>query len=132
MQIEIGLSFEEAALGTKKTLSYNKLEECNDCSGSGVSYGKKMQACSSCKGSGQEIRSRGGFIIYNTCRSCKGAGKFNPDPCSKCHGKGSRKNSVSVEAQIPSGVSELSQMKMPGYGNFRNGKKGDLLIHFKV
>ena len=91
-----------------------------------------MQLCSSCKGAGQEIRSRGGFIIYNTCRSCKGAGKFNPDPCPKCHGKGSQKNSVSVELCIPSGVSENSQLKMSGHGNFKSGRKGDLLIRFKV
>jgi molecular chaperone DnaJ len=130
--LEIELSFEEAALGTRKTLNYNRLDECNDCNGSGVSYGKKMQICSSCKGSGQEIRSRGGFFIYNTCRSCKGAGRFNPDPCDKCHGNGSRQNSVSVEAQVPSGVSELYQLKIPGQGNFKNGKRGNLLIRFKV
>ena len=49
----ITLSFEEAALGTQKTVSYTRSEACSPCKGSGVKSGSTRSACNACYGTGQ-------------------------------------------------------------------------------
>ncbi len=138
------LSFIEAALGCKKSVSYTKTDDCQSCSGSGVSKGSKMQSCKACHGSGQEMRSRGGFVLYTTCRACNGQGSVNPRPCSFCNGKGFKNAPDNIDLDIPAGICGLfcvylplgissdTVLKVSGAGNVRMGRKGDLLVQFKV
>jgi molecular chaperone DnaJ len=39
VRVRVTLSFTEAAFGVKKTISYNRVEKCPDCSGSGAKKG---------------------------------------------------------------------------------------------
>lgn len=126
------LSFLEAALGTTKTATFLRLEDCNSCSGSGVEKGSRLQTCPSCRGSGQESRSRGGFLLFTTCRNCRGAGKINPDPCTVCSGTGLKKAKTQIDVKIPSGINEETILSVPHSGNKQNGHYSDLLIHFKA
>ena len=47
------LTFEEAVFGVKKEISYNKIQKCSTCSGSGAEKGTTPKTCPTCGGSGQ-------------------------------------------------------------------------------
>lgn len=122
----------DSVLGTKKTIQYRALDDCSNCKGSGVAKGNHMKKCGHCKGSGQELKSRGGFILYATCKSCSGSGQFNPDPCQSCSGRGSIEMKRTLEIEIPAGVTEEMTLGVAGSGCGKSGKKGDLILKFKV
>ena len=51
--VTINLSFEEAAFGVKKDVTFNRIQRCSDCSGSGAAKGTSAETCTACGGSGQ-------------------------------------------------------------------------------
>ena len=51
--VGITLSFIEAALGCKKTISFTRKEKCSACSGTGAKNGTSPQTCPTCHGTGQ-------------------------------------------------------------------------------
>ena len=42
----VTITFEESAFGVKKDVSFNKIQKCPDCSGSGAAKGPKPETCS--------------------------------------------------------------------------------------
>ena len=57
MQIGITITFKEAYEGVKKDITYSRMEECDNCSGTGAEKGSKVETCSTCNGKGvvQEV-----------------------------------------------------------------------------
>ena len=57
MQIGITITFKEAYEGVKKKIVYSRMEECDNCSGTGAEKGSKVETCSTCNGKGvvQEV-----------------------------------------------------------------------------
>ena len=57
MQIGITITFKEAYEGVKKKITYYRMEECDNCSGTGAEKGSKVETCSTCNGKGvvQEV-----------------------------------------------------------------------------
>ena len=53
LQEQITISFEEAVFGCKKEISYNRIEKCPTCGGSGAAKGSTVETCKACGGSGQ-------------------------------------------------------------------------------
>jgi len=126
------LSFQESVLGTTKNVTYDRLVDCDACKGTGVSSGANLQKCNICRGSGQDMKSRGGFVLYTTCKACSGSGQINPNPCKCCSGKGLQHTKTSIEVDIPPGISEDLNLSVPGAGHKQGRKIGDLIVHFKV
>ena len=52
MAISLSVTLEEAALGCKKTISYDRLAPCEDCNGTGRAEGAQEKQCSRCHGTG--------------------------------------------------------------------------------
>lgn len=52
MAISFSVTLEEAALGCKKTISYDRLAPCEDCNGTGKAEGAQEKQCSRCHGTG--------------------------------------------------------------------------------
>ena len=52
-ETSIYISFEEAAKGCKQTITFQHVENCEECSGSGAKKGTSATTCSNCGGSGQ-------------------------------------------------------------------------------
>lgn len=132
--IRITLSFEEAAFGVKKDVSYNRIQKCSDCGGSGAEKGTQAETCSSCGGSGQKrVYQRMGGMQFQTtvtCDACRGTGKIIKNPCSNCRGTGYVKITKKLAVNIPAGINDGERIALRGEGSDgkNGGPAGDLII----
>ncbi len=136
--VRVNLSFEEAAFGCKKEVSFARVEACGDCSGSGAAPGTKAETCSTCRGSGrvtvQQRTMLGMMQTQQTCSACRGSGKTIATPCKNCKGHGYVKISKTLDVKIPAGIDNGQRIALRGQGNAgRNGgMAGDLVIEIRV
>ena len=132
------VEFEEAVFGIKKDVSYNRIQKCSDCEGSGAEKGTTAETCSACGGSGQRrVTQRiGGMTFQNTttCDACRGKGKIIKNPCSNCRGTGYVKVTKKLSVNIPAGIDDGERIVLRGQGcDGRNGgPAGDLIITVSV
>ncbi|QBG48801.1 molecular chaperone DnaJ [Verrucomicrobia bacterium S94] len=134
LRYDLDVDFEEAALGSHRTLTLPVSETCRKCSGSGAEPGTSKTTCPTCGGRGQ-VSSGGGFIQFSqTCPTCGGAGEIISHPCSACNGTGSIKERKTIKLRIPAGIESGSRQRLPGKGEAgaRGGPAGDLFIVFHV
>ena len=69
ISLRITVTFEEAAFGVKKDITYNRIQKCDTCKGSGAAEGSKPETCSACGGSGQRrVTQRIGGMAKHTLR----------------------------------------------------------------
>lgn len=136
--VHISISFEEAAFGTKKDITYNRIQKCPDCSGTGAAKGTSPETCSKCQGSGQmRVTQRMGGMAFQTtttCTGCNGKGTIIKSPCSNCNAKGMIKVSKKLEVNIPAGIDDGERIALRGQGcDGRNGgQTGDLILNVNV
>ncbi len=134
----ITLSFEEAAFGCKKDISYNRIERCSDCGGSGAEKGTSAETCPQCHGTGQirvtQKTVLGMMQTTRPCDACRGTGKIIKTPCKNCNGKGYVKVTKKLSISIPAGIDDGERVGVTGQGNEgRNGgSAGDLVIVVNV
>ena len=130
----VTITFEEAATGVKKDVSFNRVQKCPDCAGSGAEKGSSPETCSTCGGQGQRrITQRLGGMAFQsttTCDRCRGTGKIIKNPCSNCRGTGYIKVSKKLSVNIPAGIDNGERIVLRGQGcDGRNGgPTGDLII----
>ena len=136
--VRITLSFEDAAFGCKQDITYNRIEACKDCGGSGAEKGTSAETCSTCHGSGrvtvQQRTMLGMMQTQTTCQACKGRGKIIKNPCKNCKGSGYVKITKHLSVDIPRGIADGQQIALRGQGDAgRNGgAPGDLIIQVRV
>ena len=136
--VRVTLTFEEAAFGTKKDISFNKIQKCDECHGSGAEKGTSAETCPTCHGSGQKrvMQRMGGmqFQTTVTCDNCRGTGKIIKNPCSNCRGTGYVKITKKLAVDIPAGINEGERIALRGQGSDgRNGgPAGDLIIQISI
>lgn len=136
--VNIVLSFEEACFGVEKNITFNKIEKCPDCKGTGAKDGKEFTVCPDCKGTGrvrfQQNTMFGTTIREAGCTKCNAMGKIIKEKCSTCNGKGYSKISKTVKVKVPAGIDDGQTIRMRGEGNapVRDGINGDLNIHVSV
>ena len=134
----VTISFEEAVFGIKKDVSFNKIQRCPDCAGSGAAKGTSPETCSVCGGSGQRrITQRLGGMAFQsttTCDRCRGKGKTIKTPCQNCKGTGYIKINKKLSVSIPAGIDDGERIALRGEGcDGRNGgPAGDLVISVYV
>ncbi len=134
----IDISFEEAAFGCKKEVSFNHIEKCSDCNGSGAAKGTSAETCNECHGSGQvSVRQNTAFGVFQTsrpCPACKGSGKIIKTPCKNCNSRGYIKIKKKLEVSIPAGIDNGQRIALRNEGDSgRNGgPNGDLIIEVRV
>ena len=138
VSVRVTLTFEEAVFGAKKDISFNRVQKCSECSGSGAKKGSRAETCSSCRGSGQKMvtqRIAGmAFQSATTCNDCRGSGKIIKDPCGNCRGTGYVKINKKLSVNIPAGIDDGGRIALRGEGcDGRNGgPAGDLIITVTV
>ena len=138
ISVGVTVTFEEAAFGVKKDVSYNRICRCKECKGSGAANGETPVICSTCGGSGQvrRVQQMGGmsFQTTGTCQSCRGTGKIIKNPCQKCRGSGFSKETKRLTVSIPAGIDHGQRIALSGQGSDgkNGGATGDLIITVAV
>ena len=138
VETTVYISFEEAAMGCKKTVEYQAVSKCSECSGTGAQKGTQAKTCPTCQGRGQvTVNQRTPFGVVQTsraCDSCKGTGKIIEKPCRSCNGAGRVRKKKSVEVNIPAGISDEQILNVSGHGNsgVNGGPAGDLHVYIGV
>lgn len=138
VEANLFIEFEEAAKGCKKTVTYQNIETCSDCHGTGADKGSTPKTCSACGGSGRvTINQRTPFGVVQTqrtCDACKGKGKIVEKPCRKCNGNGRVRVRKNVEVTVPAGISDTQILNVGGRGNngINGGPSGDLHVYVNV
>ncbi len=138
IEARVTITFEESAFGVKKDISYNRIEKCPDCSGSGAANGSSPETCNVCKGSGQVTTMQrtilGAMQTTQPCSNCRGTGKIIKNPCSGCRGTGYIRIKKTLTVSIPAGISDGMRISLSGQGDEgRNGgPAGDLILLVNV
>lgn len=136
--VRLTIDFQEAVRGCKKDVSFDHVEACSHCHGSGAASGSGVETCSTCRGTGQVTVQQnsplGIFQSSRPCSACNGSGKIIKDPCKNCRGKGFVKLTKKLSVSIPAGIDNEQRIALRGEGNAgRNGgTAGDLIIEISV
>ena len=136
--VELEITFEEAAFGCEKDITYGRIEPCNTCSGSGCKAGTQPETCTRCNGRGT-IRTTQNFMgmamqSESPCPTCGGKGKLIKDPCNVCKGKGKVRRNKTVKVNVPAGIDHGQSFRLRGEGNCgsNGGPSGDVLVTVDV
>ena len=131
------LTFEEAAFGVEKEVTFPRIENCAACNGTGSADGV-IETCSNCRGTGQvrSVQSFMGMTMQSTseCPQCGGRGKIIKNPCNTCRGKGKVRRNHKVKVKIPAGIDMGQSIRASGEGNvgYNGGPNGDLLVEIAI
>lgn len=138
LRARLSISFEEAAFGCKKDITFTRIEDCDDCGGSGCAKGTTADTCPDCGGRGTvQTQQRTPFGVMATttaCRKCGGTGKIIKSPCPRCGGKGKLRRQRTLSVNIPAGIDDGQTVSLRGQGHagMNGGPAGDLLITVSV
>lgn len=138
LRLQVTVEFEEAIRGVTRSFEVTKASPCAECSGSGSKPGSSTVTCPECGGQGQVQRVRqsllGQMVTVETCLRCQGEGQMIESPCATCRGQGLVEATKSIEVQIPAGVDNEMQVRVPGEGAAgpRGGPAGDLYLLISV
>lgn len=134
LRATVDVTFEEAALGCEKSVSYERTDNCEDCSGSGGATPHSSVACPACGGNGKVRLGSGLLGMPVPCPQCAGRGRSITDACSRCHGKGVSARRRSLTITLPPGIENGATQIVEGAGNRRSptSRPGDLELEVKV
>ena len=138
IRMAVTISFEEAAFGCEKSVSVDRMEQCNTCHGNGCAAGTTPEICPDCHGTGQvQVRRQtpmGVFATSSPCSRCGGKGKIIHQPCPDCHGSGAVRQHRTIQVSIPAGIDNGQTISVRGQGNAgkNGGPAGDLLVTITV
>lgn len=138
VETQVSITMEEAATGCKKTISYQNVEVCGDCHGTGAQKGTQAKTCTACGGTGRvTVSQRSPFGVVQTqraCDACRGKGKIIENPCRACNGNGRIRKTKKVDVTIPAGISEGQILNVGGHGNsgINGGPSGDLHVYISI
>lgn len=138
IQVELTLSFLDAAKGCRREIIYTRNEPCSSCKSTGAKNGTAYKTCEKCGGTGQiEYTTSNGFfrsVQVRACDECKGTGKKIIETCGECNGRGYVKKTTKLTVEIPAGADTGSYIRKAGFGEAskNGGPAGDLIIVMKV
>ena len=131
--VRIEVTFEEAAFGVEKEVSYQRIESCQKCNGTGSADGV-TETCGRCGGSGQIRTTQNvmgmAFQSTSTCPQCNGRGKIIKNICNTCRGKAKVRKNHTVKATVPAGINHGQSFRLRGEGcvGTNGGPNGDVLV----
>ncbi len=105
---DLRISFEEAAFGCTKEVTYTRMDVCEPCAGSGATPGTRVDSCPECGGRGRLRFQQGVFpiAVEKSCPRCHGAGRIVQSPCAACRGGGLAPIKRTVEVTVPAGIDD--------------------------
>jgi molecular chaperone DnaJ len=132
------LAFEESIFGAHREMDVDTLEVCDRCNGSGAEPGTAPTRCRTCGGAGQvqEVRRSifGTVMTSQACPTCQGTGEEVLERCERCFGEGRVRATRSVPFDVPPGVADGLELRVPGAGSAgrAGGPVGDLYLSISV
>jgi molecular chaperone DnaJ len=138
LRLDIEIGFEEAVFGVNKEITFEHLEICPSCHGTGAEKGSQPVTCPKCQGAGQVQQSirtpLGSFAQIVVCPECRGTGQVIKNPCTECKGYGKIDKEKSIEIKIPAGVDNMSKIRLSAEGDAgtNGGHPGDLFVVIHV
>ncbi len=138
LQTTVEITLDEVASGAERTLTFQRNDTCDECTGSGAAPGSKMQSCSTCGGYGQVEQASGFGSIFGrvitTCPSCRGRGQIITTPCRSCRGSGRAVKERVLTVQIPAGIHDGQAIRVRGEGESGSdgAARGDLHCYVSV
>ncbi|MBP7875693.1 molecular chaperone DnaJ [Candidatus Woesebacteria bacterium] len=137
-EVELSLSFEEAAFGVEKNISITRIAACETCNGTGGAPGSRVVTCEKCSGKGEIRRVQntilGQVSTRQVCNECQGRGKKSDKPCPTCNGATLIRKKEDLLVRIPAGVDNGSTIRLSGKGDSgsHGAESGDLYIGLRV
>ena len=113
IRLNLEISLEEAALGYRKGIHYNRGKACSTCDGSGEHGMARTRFCGDCHGSGR-VRDAQRALVR--CDACGGRGFFSERICPDCGGSGREIAEVSLEINVPPGMLAGDELRLAGQG----------------
>lgn len=134
IQIELEISFMEAALGGTRTVRFERSEPCTHCAGSGGKDASSQENCKLCEGSGRVVQNHAFIRLQTTCPQCRGRGKVITEPCTHCQGACHTSQECEIEVKIPEGTFQGMRLCVKGQGEIAQfgGERGDLYLALSV
>ena len=139
ININLVISFTEAAFGCEKEVTVTRKERCDSCHGTGAKTDSDYVTCSECNGTGRVTYTQqtlfGMTRTVGTCRNCGGKGKIVKNKCPDCRGTGLKTVTAKIKVKIPAGIDNEQTLRIEGQGNQTaspNGIPGDLGISITV
>jgi molecular chaperone DnaJ len=138
LHVSVSLGFKEAAFGSRQDLEVERLVTCDRCLGNGAEPGTAPVACRTCSGTGQLQQMRrsifGTVMTSTTCPTCEGTGEEVLDRCEACFGEGRRREVATSSVDVPPGVADGMELRVPGAGHAGRGggPAGDLYVGIRV
>jgi molecular chaperone DnaJ len=134
LEVDLMLTFLEAAEGCRKEVNVSRHALCTSCGGSGAAAGSTPARCTTCRGKGQVVHSQGFFMISTTCPDCRGQGTTISNPCSACSGGGLEPKEEALQVNVPAGVEDGQTLRLAGKGEVstEGGSAGNLYVNLHV
>ena len=119
------LELAEAATGGSFKVSFDAVDRCELCHGSGAEPGTDINQCERCGGSGRlqaVTRTAFGQMVRTLrCDVCGGDGRVATTACSECRGQRNRIVKRTLSVEVPAGIADGQRIRITGQGN-----QGDL------
>jgi len=133
IDVELNLTFEEAALGCTKASMLQRHIACETCKGSGTRGGATSN-CANCGGTGMYVQQQGYLRIKSVCSTCEGSGKIIVDACLNCSGDGIKVETQTVDIKVPAGINHGDCLRVANKGEhvYSDAPAGHLNIHLRV
>ena len=129
------LSLDEIAMGTNRTIAYNRDVGCKNCGGKGAT---KIDTCKRCGGSGVVLtRQNIGFLVHmqTACPDCAGEGYTVPPGghCSPCNSTGVVSQKESFQVAIAPGTANGHEYRFAGKADQLPGHTaGDVIVRIRT
>ena len=133
LRVDTEVRLEDLLHDSRKEVTLRAPHPCPACQGSGAEGGK-LVTCPTCHGRGQVTNSaRRGysqFVTISPCPKCQGRGRWPETPCRRCGGSGKIAETRTVAVEIPAGVPDGVQLRIPGHGEAGEAgtRPGDLYV----
>jgi molecular chaperone DnaJ len=135
LEVEMEISFMDAAKGAKREIEIERHAPCETCNGSGAKPGTQPQRCRVCQGRGQVAHQQGFFVISTTCPQCRGAGTTIAEKCPTCRGAAQVTKKAVVNVTVPAGIDDGQRLRLSYQGDpctASGGEPGDLYVQVRV
>lgn len=136
---EISISAEQSRAGIEKSVTFERLDACSRCQGSGAEPGTpEPTICPKCTGAG-ELRTEkkngvGVTVNVVSCPDCSGTGRQMKSPCRDCKGYRHLLQPETRTLKIPAGTQNGAEIVISGAGDRlkSDGTRGDVTFVVKV